>query len=333
MIVLVSNLWPRQRYYERLPEMLASLEKYRSDPVFDNVLKSVSLEQFIPATEDGREAGEDEEFGSLSSPEGTFDVLKQYMFFTLVLRATLLKYGGDVSRVIGYCSGLIPVLNVLDEGMLLDASLSNISPIILSQLIDQDVCVSDNVLGSKVATSIVSFKSKAPAENLILDILSRVKLENVYISERKSVSKFVLCGDRKNLNEAILSLSKAFPGQIIHSRPKPHGGLHTPLARPDTSLDLDFHSTWRGLNKRLVEFPNKVWSSYDECPDGASDIRFEAWVRSSFFDVVRTDKMVACLQQSGEKVVAIGLPNIIKEIFSGTEMRSRDVSLIGPEDL
>src|SRR5690348_13339958 len=122
MIIVVSNLWPRAQFYERVTDVGMKLRDYRGDAVIDRYDRLFPIESFkdVHRSSSAQYAAhvqqiddQSDEFGGLSGGGIPLEVLRQYVFFTLLLRALIAKHGREISAVVGYCSGVVPVLNAL----------------------------------------------------------------------------------------------------------------------------------------------------------------------------------------------------------------------------
>ena len=342
MIIVVSNLWPRAQFYERVTDISAKLNDYRGDRVIDQYDKLFPIQTFQDvhrsenaqyAAKDERTDNNSEEFGGLSEGTIPFEVLRQYVFFTLVLRALLLRHASEVTGVVAYCSGIVPVLNAMTSEWC-DEGVAQLSATLIGQLQQQDGMVTRNVCERDVVQSVMRFTGAGWNPD---DVRRRIAVavgDGAYVTDVKAEDVVVISGYRAKVEASLLALRAQSPVAIDASRLVPHGGLHTPLAAPDRCLQQDGDPSWSVLCNGLARTPLRLFTSageYFDPADGADEL--ERLVRATFFKTVQSGQMTRTLQESGEQRMFIGLPSVLLDMFVGTGLRPRRNEIVGPQHI
>lgn len=335
MIVVVSNVWPRARFYDNVGKIGARLAAYRSDLVISRYDRIFPIENFRDVHEDANAvyAAHAEQITDTSAKHGvmsggiTEEVARQCIFFTMLLRAVLVRYAGEISLVGAYCSGIVPTLYAIATASLEDG-VASLSPRLLAQLMSQDAMVTRNVTERDVVMAIVTYERSGWRD--IEREISRHAEGRVYISDVKSDAVVVLSGCRGDMKLLLERLSDRVPGKLGVSRLVPHGGLHTPLAAPSGCTELDRDGSWRVLHAAMARAPFETLTSAGRSfqpGDGASGL--EELVRSTLFDPVQSGRFSENLRARAEPRLFIGLPSVLFDMFVGTGLRPRRAEIVG----
>jgi hypothetical protein len=348
MRIVVSNLWPRAKYYDDVSEIAKKLRSYKGDPVIDACDKLASIESFNDGGVDIGEfykvnktaksekliTDESDVFGGLSPGDIAPEILRQYIFFTMVLRALLLKNKGRISAVVGYCSGIIPVLNAVASDESECASLFRLPDQLFHQLSVQDASVTSNVTEKDVVMCMVRLRRTGVTRELFFEVLSSEVGKEVYVTDWKADDVAAICAARGVMTEFLARLSEEAGGDADPVRLVPHGGLHTPLAAPDRCFDLEGGEKWRRLFERVQQSDFVVWTSAGRPVDPTGRIDdFETLMRDTLFRCVQTGKLVDWLRKSDDEIYCVGLPSVISDMFLGSGLRMRRDSIVGPAAL
>jgi hypothetical protein len=348
VIIVVSNLWPRAKFYEDVPQVARKLLAYRGDPVIDACDALVPIESFMEFNTDlkilynasntaAAEENINEEsdvFGGLSQETIDPEIIRQYIFFTLVLRSLYLKYATEISAVVGYCSGVIPVLNAMAVDGLDDRAVFQLPDLLLRQLSMQDAAVARNVVDHDVVMAMVRLKVKGPSRHLLLEMLEQDVGRGVFVTDWKAENVASLCASREAMKSFLAELEKKAGGLLDPIRLIPHGGLHTPLAAPKDCFTIQGGPQWQSLFEKVKRSKQAVWTSAGRSinPDGGID-EFEGVMRDTLFRCVQTGLLVDNLRKNDDAIRCVGLPSVISDMFLGTGIRLRRNTIIGHEAL
>lgn len=344
MRIVVSNLWPRAKFYEDVSGIAKKLQLYRGDTIIDACDKLASIESFKndsvdiheyyrlnkTARSEGSLTEESDVFGGLTFGNIAPEIFRQYIFFTMVLRALILKNKGRISAVVGYCSGIIPVLNAIASDDLPKTSLFQLPDVLLYQLSKQDASVTSNVIDKDVVMCMVRLRQVGITRELFTRLLNSKVGQGVYVTDWKAENVAAICATRSAMLAFLVKLKEESGEAADQVRIVPHGGLHTPLAAPDQCFDLEGGCKWQLLFDRVQQSDFVVWTSAGRPVDPTGGIgEFETLMRDTLFRCVQTGKLVDWLRQSDEEVYCVGLPSVISDMFLGSGLRMGRNSIVG----